>query len=516
MDVEQFRKAGYAAIDQICDYYTSLEQRDVKSAVKPGYLLEQLSTTPPTKGEAFPAIAADFQKLVMPGITHWQHPKFFAYFPSVVTFESILGDMYSSSVSNPGFNWSCSPACTELEQLVMEWMVTILGLDDVFRTSSGKGGGIIGTSASDMCLTAAIAARERALRVLAREHHNANGTATPTEGPTDIPFSVRSESTNKLVIYGSTQTHSIGVKTALLLGLPFRALPVKSEDGYALRGDVLQAAIEDDIKKGFVPFFVIGTVGTTSSGAVDYIAEIGEVVRQYPTAFLHIDAAWAGMAWALPEQREMLRLAEVNKYGDSVCTNAHKWGLVGFDCSLFFVRDRRDLTEALDVTPTYLRTKEADAGAVIDYRNWQLALGRRFRSVKLWFVMRGYGVEGLQAHLRNGIDLCSDLASVVSKDAKFEIVAPPRLGLLCFRLKKEGANATELDGLNVELNSRLAARPDVHLTQTILKSEDAGEIFCIRFAIGALRTTKQDVDEVWAEVVKESDRLLLEGDRLKN
>jgi aromatic-L-amino-acid decarboxylase len=179
--------------------------------------------------------------------------------------------------------------------------------------------------------------------------------------------------------------------------------------------------------------------------------------------------------------------------------------------ALFFVRDRRDLTEALDVTPAYLRTKEADSGAVIDYRNWQLALGRRFRSVKLWFVMRGYGIEGLQAHLRNGIDLCRDLTAEVAKDAKFEIVAPPRLGLLCFRLKREGASATELDGLNVELNSRLAARPDVHLTQTILKSEDGGEIFCIRFAIGALRTTKQDVEDVWAEVVKESDALLLEG-----
>ncbi|GMK59733.1 hypothetical protein CspeluHIS016_0803390 [Cutaneotrichosporon spelunceum] len=516
MDVEQFRKAGYAAIDQICDYYSSIEQRDVKSLVKPGYLLDQLSTTPPTKGEDFPAIAADFQRLVMPGITHWQHPKFFAYFPSTVTFESILGDMYSSAVSNPGFNWACSPACTELEQVVMEWMVTVLGLDDVFRTSSGKGGGIIGTSASDMCLTAAIAARERALRVLARDHHQVNGTATPTEGPTDVPYSVRSENTKRLVMYGSTQTHSIGVKTALLLGLTFRTLPVKSADGYALRGDLLKAAIEEDIKKGFVPFFVIGTVGTTSSGAVDYIGDIGEVVHQYPTMFLHIDAAWAGMAWALPEQREALRLAEVNKYGDSVCTNAHKWGLVGFDCSLFFVRDRRDLTEALDVTPTYLRTKEADAGAVIDYRNWQLALGRRFRSVKLWFVMRGYGVEGLQAHLRNGISLCSDLVSEVAKDAKFEIVAPPRLGLLCFRLLKDGASASELDKLNVELHTRLAERPDVHLTQTILKSEDRGEIFCIRFAIGALRTTKQDVEEVWDEVVKESDRLVLEGNQVTN
>lgn len=179
--------------------------------------------------------------------------------------------------------------------------------------------------------------------------------------------------------------------------------------------------------------------------------------------------------------------------------------------ALFFVRDRTDLTEALDVTPAYLRTKEADAGAVIDYRNWQLALGRRFRSVKLWFVMRGYGVEGLQKHLRNGIDLCKELTAAVASDPKFEIVAPARLGLLCFRLKRDGASATELDGLNVELNSRLASRPDVHLTQTILKSIDAGEIFCIRFAIGALRTKEKDVAEVWAEVVKESDTLLGEG-----
>ncbi|TXT08689.1 hypothetical protein VHUM_02817 [Vanrija humicola] len=498
---------GYAAVDAICDYYNTLQSRTVKPDVQPGYLIKALPTSAPTTGQPFAEIAADFQKHIVPGLTHWQHGKFFAYFPACTTFESMLGDLYSSSVTNPGFNWTCSPACTELEQVVLDWMVDVLGLDKIFLTSSGRGGGIISGSASESALTAAIGARERALRVLTQQASNG---ALSLSDAIDVPDKRREENTAKLVMYGSTQTHSLGAKAAKILGLTFRALPVRAADNYALRGATLAAAVEEDIANGLIPFFAIGTVGTTSTGAVDYIAEIGQVVRAHPTMFLHIDSAWAGVAYALPETREELRLAEVNEYADSFCTNMHKWGLVGFDCSLFYVRERRDLTEALDVTPAFLRTKEGDEGSVIDYRNWQLALGRRFRSIKLWFVLRSYGVEGLQKHLRTGIEYCDELAKLVKASSNFEIVAPPSLSLLDFRLVPANAahSEAELNALNRDLHARLVMHPDVHLTQTLLKSEES-EVFCIRFAIGQNRTTLADVQEVWAIVEAEATRLLL-------
>ncbi|KAK4689824.1 hypothetical protein P7C73_g271, partial [Tremellales sp. Uapishka_1] len=544
MDVEKFRKEGYAAIDSICDYYTNLASRPVKAQVEPGYLIEQLPEEAPDIGEPFEDISADFQSLIMPGtpqhlrgrvptahrsgITHWQHPKFFAYFPAMTNFESILGELYSASVSNPGFNvstgvcwsisrshstlipeWICSPACTELEQVVLDWMANILGLDNRFHTKSGVGGGVIMGSASESCLTAAIAARERALRRLASTASDEKPCAIVPGS--DIPDTIREKYGQKLVVYGSTQTHSIGAKTALLLGLLFRALPVSKEDDYAFRGKTLQAAMERDIAAGLIPFFVVATVGTTSTGAVDCIAEIGEVLKSFPTAFLHVDAAWAGVAYALPECRVKLRLQELNLYADSFCTNCHKWGLTGFDCSLLFVRDRKDLTDALDVTPSFLRSKQGDEGSVIDYRNWQIALGRRFRSLKLWFVLRSYGVSGFKTHLSVGITQCTQLANRVKASANFEIVTPPSLALLVFRLRPSMDSTigdAELNLLNQKLHIRLSGRHDVMLTQTMLHSEET-EIFCIRIALGGRATTMEDVNAVW-DVVEAEGRAVMD------
>ncbi|GFZ46696.1 hypothetical protein JCM24511_03916 [Saitozyma sp. JCM 24511] len=529
MDIEG--SAGYAAIDSICDYYQSIQDRPVKSDVKPGYLLETLPDAAPTDGEPFEKIAADFQSLIMPGITHWQHPKFMAYFPAISTYESMLGELYSSSVSNPGFNWICSPACTELEQVMMDWMAKMLGLSDAYLTKSGVGGGIILGSASESALTAAMAARERALHRLTRSLSPA-GTAPSSGSSTPIP--IREQYTQKMVIYGSTQTHSLGaklilLKAALLLGMQFRAVPVSRSDDYSLRGQALRQALERDVKEGLIPFFVIATVGTTSSGAVDNIAEIGEVLRSYPTAFLHVDAAWAGVAYALPDHRQALRLNDVNRFADSFCTNAHKWGLTGFDCSLFWIKDRGNLTEAFDVTPVrhlpallsprtadlreaFLRSKESDAGSVIDYRNWQIALGRRFRSIKLWFVLRSFGVTGFQQHLAEGIEHCQQLASIVNASANFEIVTPPSLALLVVRLRDPLApNSPDevLNRLNQALYARLDARHDVMLTQTVLKSVES-EIHCLRIAMGGVNTTMKDVEEVWEVIESEGQHVLAE------
>lgn len=382
MDIEQFRKAAYQAIDHICDYYYSLEKQSVVSQVEPGYLSKLLPDHPPAQGESMEAITADFHNHILPGITHWQHPSFFAYYPSIASFESILGDLYAGSISNPGFNWACSPASTELEAIVMDWSARLLGLDEKFLTASGKGGGVLQTTASDAALLATVVARTNY---------------------TKLHPGVAME---KLVIYGTTQTHSLGAKAALILGVHFRALEVKAEDNFSLRGSTLQAALDEDREKGLHPYILIATVGTTSSGAVDNIDEIGGVLTAEPSIWLHVDAAWAGVAFALPEYRQTGRLDAINKYAHSFCTNFHKWGLVAFDCSTFWVKDRVLLTDSLDVTPEFLRTHHGDSGMVIDYRNWHLSLGRKFRSLKLWFVLRAFGVEGFRKHLRNVNDAC--------------------------------------------------------------------------------------------------------------
>ncbi|KAJ7782853.1 pyridoxal phosphate-dependent transferase [Mycena metata] len=466
MDVEQFRKAGYAAIDRICDYYTTLNSKPVSSSVQPGYLAPLLPTQPPEQGEDFSDIAADYDKYIMPGLTHWQHPSFFAYYPTAASFEGILGDLYATAAPHPGFNWSCSPASTELEAIVMDWAAKLLGLAPAFHNAAGTGGGALQTTASDSALVAAVAARERFV-------------------------SVHSAPLNSLVIYVTTETHSLGLKAALT-----------AADRYALRGETLRTALEEDLALGRKPFILMATVGTTSSGAVDNLPEIQAVLADYPDIWLHVDAAWAGIALCCPETRDELYLDTINTAVDSFCTNFHKWGLVNFDASTLWVRDRLTLTRALDITPPFLRTEHGDSGAVIDYRNWHLALGRRFRSLKLWFVLRGFGVQGFQAHL----------------------VTPPSLALTVFRaapksgdatgaqaeMEKEKKSAenelTHLNALNASFFARLARRPDLAITQTVLNG-----VFCVRFAVGAARTTEAHVRAAF-EVIEEEARAAVKED----
>ncbi|KAF8602719.1 hypothetical protein BDV93DRAFT_533368 [Ceratobasidium sp. AG-I] len=516
MDVEQFRRAAYAAVDSICDYHQSLDQLPVVAQVEPGYLGKALPNEAPQKGEEFDAIARDYKQFIMPGITHWQHPSFFAYFPTANTFEGILADMLASSVSNPGFNWACSPACTELEAIVMDWAAKLFGLDPTFHVESGAGGGVILTTASDSALTAIIAARSRYTR------------AHP-----DVQL-------DSLVVYGTTQTHSLGAKAALVLGLQFRAIEVFAEDQYALRGNSLINAMEEDRKAGRHPFVIIATVGTTSSGAIDNVAQIGKVVRDHPDLWLHIDAAWAGVALACPEFREVSYLGAINEYAHSFCTNFHKWGLVNFDCSTLWVRERTLLTDALDVTPEFLRTKHGDTGTVIDYRNWQIALGRRFRSLKLWFVLRSFGIEGFQAHIRKGVELSKLFSSLVEQSSLFELVVPPSFALTVFRLvppttlptpiattpnpdhpistqetdlSPETTTATasstlksahsKANALNRAFYARISARKTLLLTQT-----DLSGTFCIRFAVGAVRTEEKHIREAVDVLTEEAQATL--------
>ncbi|KIP09950.1 hypothetical protein PHLGIDRAFT_28767 [Phlebiopsis gigantea 11061_1 CR5-6] len=488
MDIEQFRKAGYQAIDRICDYYYSLEQKPVNSQVPPGYLRELIPPTAPEQGEDFQTIADDYQKLIVPGLTHWQHPNFYAYFPTACTFEGILGDLYATSATNPGFNWACSPACTELEAVVMDWSAKLFGLADHFLNSSEVGGGVMQTTASDSALVAIVAARSR----YTSQHPEAK--------------------LEDLVIYTTTQTHSLGVKAALVLGLECRSLEVKPEDRFALRGETLRRALAEDAAKGKRPFVLVATVGTTSSGAVDRLGEIGEVLQDHSSIWIHVDAAWAGVTLACPEFRETAQLDHINRHADSFCTNFHKWGLVNFDASTLWVRNRKHLTDALDVTPEFLRTKQGDAGTVIDYRNWHLSLGRRFRSLKVWFVLRSYGAKGFRDYIRKSIDLNTHFAALVRAEPSFSLVTEPAFALTVFRLAPAlptglpaAAQLAQLNALNRSYYAKLNARPDIYLTQTQLNGT-----FCIRFAIGAARTTRAHVDRAWAILQEEAAGVLAE------
>ncbi|KAE8271783.1 hypothetical protein A4X09_0g550 [Tilletia walkeri] len=515
LDIEGFRRAGYAAIDAICDYYTTLDDLPVQAQVEPGFLKKQLPDSAPEEGEEWSTIDRDFHQIIMPGMTHWQSGMFAAYFPANATFEGSLADLYTSSISNPGFNWSCSPSVTELELITVDWWAKLLGLSPEFQshTLDSKGGGIIHGSASEVCITIAIAARERVLAELAKTNPppppstGVNGCADTSGIGNDSAEELsvsrwRGELTSRLVLYATTQTHSIASKAATVLGLSFRALEVRAEDAYALRAETLKAALEEDEKVGRVPFLLVLTVGTTSSGAVDNITEVVEVARDHPNLWLHIDAAYAGVALALPELRESSHLAAINAQADSFSTNAHKWGLTQFDCSPLHVKDRGALTRALSITPEYLRTKHGDAGNVLDLRNMQLSLGRRFRSLKLWFVLRSFGVKGFQAHLRQSI-ACGELfeKTMRNDDHPFEIVAPPRWALVVFRLNPSGASgqSVELDDLNRRFMDCLNARSaELTLTQTVLP--EIG--FCIRFVMGSPRVREHHVLKAF-KIVKE-------------
>ncbi|RXW21325.1 hypothetical protein EST38_g4541 [Candolleomyces aberdarensis] len=484
MDIEQFRKAGYAAIDRICDYFYSLEKLPVTSKVEPGYLRKLIPDEAPENGEDFTKIADDVKEMILPGLTRWQHPSFFAYFPTACTFEGILGDLYSSSLSNPGFNWSASPACTELEVITMDWAAKLLGLAPAFYNASEVGGGVIQTSASDVVLVAVVAARSR----FQRDHPD-----TKVED---------------MVIYATTQTHSLAKKAAIVLSLQVRSIEVKSEDQYALRGDSLRAALEEDAKLGRKPFILIATVGTTSSGAVDNVVELAAVLKDYPDIWFHIDAAWAGVALACPEFREQLYLPEINESATSVCANFHKWGLVNFDCSAMWVRDRRLLTDALDVTPIIHDPSDLSfVGTAIDYRNWHLGLGRRFRSIKLWFVLRSYGIAGFQRHIRKTIDMNNLFVKLLSESKVLTLFAEPSLALTVFRITPpEGVDkfsAEALSDLNARFFKVVSARDDIMLTQTSLNGH-----VCIRFAVGSARTEENHIKQAYEIVEQEAAKVI--------
>ena len=459
MPPADFRRHGHALVDWIANYYEQVESFPVLSQVKPGAIRAGLPAAAPAHGEPFEKILADVGKLILPGITHWQSPNFFAYFPSNASGPSILGDLLSSGLDVQGMLWATSPACTELETLVLDWLVPMLGLPEKFLSQSA-GGGVIQDTASSASLCALLAARERATN-FASNQRGCDG---------------------KLIAYTSTQAHSSIEKAVKIAGLGRQNLRlIEVDENFGMRPDALAQQIELDHRNGLTPCFVTAAVGTTSSNAIDPVAEIGRICREH-NIWLHVDAAMSGTAALCPEFRHIHHGVEL---ADSYCFNPHKWMFTNFDCDCFWVEDRKVLIQTLSVLPEYLRNQATESGAVIDYRDWQIPLGRRFRSLKLWFVIRHYGIEGLQHHIRRHIELAQEFASWVKADSRFELAAPAPLNLVCFRHKGG-------DEVNQRIMDRLNRSGALYLTHTKLKDR-----FTLRMCIGQTGTERRHVQRAW-------------------
>ncbi len=456
---DEFREYGHQVVDWIARYLDDVESKPVLSQVEPGDIRAGLPKTPPEDPEPFQQVMDDLDRVIMPGITHWQSPNFFAYFPTNSSPTSILGEMLSAGLGVQGMLWATSPACTELESHVMDWLVDLLALPDKFR-SQGKGGGVIQDSASSATLCALLAARERA-----------------TDGQSN-----ELGAAGDLVAYSSSQAHSSIEKACLIAGIGRQRLrKIEVDENFAMDPEALAQAVGKDLADGLKPFFVCAAVGTTSSMAIDPIPEIAEICRTQGL-WLHVDAAMAGTAALCPELRSMHRGVEK---ADSYTFNPHKWMFTNFDCNAFFVDDAQALLNALSILPEYLRNQATTSGQVIDYRDWQVSLGRRFRALKLWMVIRQHGRRGLASLVREHVRLAEAFEGWVTESEGFELVVPRRLNLVCFRHKAGNA-------FNERLVQRLNQDGRIYLTHTKL-----AETYTLRMSIGQWQTEARHVEQAW-------------------
>jgi aromatic-L-amino-acid decarboxylase len=475
MQPDEFRRHAHELVDWMADYLDGVSKLPVTPGVEPGDIARLLPSSPPERGEPFGQLFADFQSVVMPGMTHWNHPGWFAYFPGNNSPPSILAEMLTATLGAQCMSWATSPAATELEQVTMDWLRQMLGLPETFV-------GVIQDTASTATLVALLSARERS-----------SGYASGEHGMADA---------GRLTVYASAQAHSSVIKGVRLAGYgldQLRLIPVDTD--YAMRPDALADAVSADLASGLRPACVVATIGTTSSTAVDPLPAIGEVCRRHGI-WLHVDAAYAGTAAIVPELRHYFDGLE---QADSLVFNPHKWMLVNFDCSAYYVRDRQALLRTFSIAPEYLRT--AQDQRVVNFRDWGIQLGRRFRALKIWFVLRSYGVEGLRAMVRGHVALAQELAERIRRSPKFELMAPVPFGLVCFRFHPSSArDPLVLDQLNRELLRRVNSSGRVHLTHTELD-----ERFVIRMVIGQRLTARQHVDEAW-ELIQGAARELQGAD----
>ena len=469
MSPDEFRKQGKQMIDWIADYYENVENYPVLSQTKPGEIKSQLPDTPPPESETMEQIMADVNSIIMPGITHWQSPSFFAYFPSNSSGPSVMGDLLSSGLGVQGMLWATSPACTELETRVLDWLAEMLQLPEKFRSTSA-GGAVIQDTASSATLSAVLAAREKKTNFQTND----------------------SGSLGNLVAYVSSHTHSSVEKAIKIAGIGKNNLRlIGVDENLAMRSDLLETAIKKDLQNGLIPFFVCATVGTTSTNAMDPLPEIGQTCRQYQL-WLHIDAAMSGTAAICPEYRYLLNGVEL---ADSFSFNPHKWMFTNFDCNCFFVADRSVLIKTLSILPEYLKNQATESGTVFDYRDWHIQLGRRFRSLKLWFVIRQYGVNGLRYHIQQHIDLAQQFAGWIRTSEEFELIAPTPLNLVCFAHKKG-------NDFNKNLLETINNQGKMYFTHTVINGQ-----YTLRMCIGQTNTEAKHVRQAW-KIIQETAKEL--------
>ena len=464
MELEEFRRHGHEVIDWMVDYLENIEDYPVMSQVAPGAVADQLPDSPPSRGEPFERIMADFQSIIVPGMTHWQNPSFFAYFPANSSPPSVLAEMLTATMGAQCMVWQTSPAAAELEERVMEWLRDMIGLPRGFA-------GVIQDSASTSTLCSLLTARER----VSNYSTNQDGLT----GGDDI------------TAYCSTETHSSiekGIRIAGIGSDNLRRVPV--DGNYAMVPDDLETAIEDDKAAGRTPACVVATIGTTGSTAIDPLKSIGDICSEHGV-WLHVDAALAGTALLLPEFRWMIEGIE---NVDSFVFNPHKWMFTNFDCSAYFVRDPEALIRTFQISPEYLKTGQDRH--VKNYRDWGVQLGRRFRALKLWFVIRSYGVEGLRGMVREHIRLAGKLSERIESCEDFELMAPVPLNTICFRYRPPGVEGEELNAVNADLLERLNRTGRLYLTHTKL-----GGKFILRLVVGQTYVERRHVESAWDLIV---------------
>jgi aromatic-L-amino-acid decarboxylase len=470
-DSKQFRKDAHRVLDLICDYFDNIESYPVKSPVKPGDILKQLPGMAPVTAESLDTILNDFKTIIFPGITHWQSPNFFAYFPANSSFPSLLAEMLTAALGTQCMKWETSPAAAELEEQMMHWLKQITGLPESWQ-------GVIQDSASSATLVALLSAREK------QSGYRINATGFNGE--------------EKFRVYASTETHSSIEKGVKIAGLGMENLvKIETDEQYRMHPAALQKAIENDIQDGKKPVCVVATLGTTGATAIDPLNAIAQICQRYQV-WLHVDAAYAGSALILPEFRDM-----IDGIGmvDSFVFNPHKWLFTNFDCSAYFVNDKEVLLQTLAILPEYLRTRTQ--GQVNDYCDWGVPLGRRFRALKLWFVLRSYGVQGLQETLRRHIILAKKLEEKIGRHSQFELLAPRTFNLLCFRWRpSDHVSPEKLNELNERLLHMINDTGKIYLTHTKLSGR-----FTLRMLIGQTNVEERHVDAAWELIQQQADSL---------
>jgi len=478
-------------------YWESVDSLPVRCSAKPGDVMAKLPASAPMAGAdagEWDRVFADLNSIVVPGLTHWQSPNFFGFFPANISGPAILGELITACLGVQGMMWSTSPACTEVEIRILDWLVEMLGLPPSFLSTAANpastGGGVIQSTASESTLSALVAARRRARR----------GSADPS----------------KMTLYTSNQAHSSIMKAAMVAGFAdgcadfSRIRLVDVGPNFAMRPDALLAAMQADRAAGLVPIFVAATIGTTGTTAVDPIAEIASTIDAASTGmsfrpWLHTDAAHSGAALICPELRWMSQGLERS---DSFCFNPHKWLLTNFDCDCFWTSDRASLIESMSITPEYLRNEASDAGTVTDFRDWHIPLGRRFRSLKLWLVIRHYGVEGLRTYIRQHIDLAKTFESLVRSDPRFELIGDRTVNLVCFRLRPlPNEKPADTDHRNRTLLETINATGKAFLIHTVTPPvANEPPKLVLRMSIGAVRTQEEHIRATWTLITHSAAR----------